>query len=330
MKTLVTGGTGFIGTYLVRRLIQRGHQARCLVRATSHTSELETMGAALVTGDVSDKASLLEGMGGCEWVVNLANIYSWWEPDRRIYSKINVQGTRNVMECALEAGAAKVVHVSTASVYGKPATSPFSEGTPVGPVRPSEYSRTKYAGELVAWQLHEERGLPLVVIYPGAVLGPGDRKPSGRYIQSFLAGQVRYIAFAEAVHTFVYVGDVAEAIVLALEKEDNIGEKYLVGKEQLSNGEFNELISEISGVALPTTAPDAVTMLTCTVASWWADLTKKPPKVEAIDHIRVLRDGCRFDGGKAERELGLTYTPIRKALEEAIDWEKGSQPVDFV
>ncbi len=319
MRTFVTGSTGFIGTHVVRRLIQSGHEPHCLVRATSNTTELESMGATLVTGDVTDKASLLEGMGGCDWVVHLANIYSFWEPDKRVYRDVNVEGTRNVMECALEADVSKVVHASTAYVYGKPATIPFTEETLVGPTRPSEYTRTKYAGELIAWQLHEDRGLPLVMIYPGIVMGVGDPRLTGRYIRRFLSGRVPRIAFTEAVHTYVHVRDVAEAIVLALEKEGNIGEKYLVGKHQLSVQELNELISGISGVALPSTAPGAVAILRSTLATWSADLTKKPPRIAPIDYMREIRDGCRFDGSKAERGLGLTYAPIRDTLEEAIE-----------
>jgi len=319
MRIFITGGTGFIGTHVVGRLMQTDHEPHCLVRATSNTSELERMGVALVTGDVTDKASLLEGMSGCDWVVNLANIYSWWEPDKRVYSNVNVEGTQNVMECALETGASKVIHVSTAYVYGNPATLPFTEETPVGPARPSEYTRTKYAGDLIARQLYEERGLPLVMIYPGTVLGAGDPKLTGRYIKRFLSGRVPRISFTEAVHTYVHVGDVAEAIVRALEKEDNIGEKYLVGKHQLSLQEFNELISDISGAALPPTAPSAVTMLTCTLATWRANLTKKPPRLAPVGYLRVIRHGCRFDGSKAEKELGLTYTPLRDTLKEAIE-----------
>jgi dihydroflavonol-4-reductase len=319
MRTFVTGGTGFIGAHVARRLIQIGHEARCLVRTTSDTAELERMGATLVTGDVTDKASLLEGMAGCEWVVNLANIYSWWEPEKQTYRDVNVAGTRNVLECVLETGASKVVHVSTAYVWGKPATAPFTEGTPVGPVRPSEYTRTKYIGDQIAWRLYEENGLPLVMVYPGAVLGAGDPKQTGKYIERFLARRVPRVAFPEAVHTYVHVEDVAEAILLALKKEANIGEKYLVGKHRLSNQEFNALISEISGVSSPPTAPGPAVVLTSVLMTWSADLTKKPPDLMPIDYIRTVRDGCRFEGAKAEKELGLTYTPIRDTLKEAIE-----------
>ena len=144
MKTFITGGTGFIGTHVVRRLAHTEHEMVCLVRETSDVSTLEEVGATLVRGDVTNKDSMLEGMRGCDWVVNLANIYTLWEPDKRIYTEVNVGGTRNVMECALETLVSKVVHLSTMATYGKPADVPFTEESPVGPVRFSEYSETKF------------------------------------------------------------------------------------------------------------------------------------------------------------------------------------------
>ncbi len=120
MKIFITGATGFIGTHLVRRLAQTEHKLCCLVRKTSNIHYLKELGVTLITGDVADRDSLLQGMRGCDWVVNLANVYSYWEPDNRVYKKVNVEGTRNVMECALETGISKMVHVSTAGIYGKP------------------------------------------------------------------------------------------------------------------------------------------------------------------------------------------------------------------
>ena len=115
MKTFITGATGCIGSHMVKRLAQSEHELYCLVRKTSHVGELE-LGATLITGDVTDKDSLLEGMRGCDGVINLAAIYSFWEPNKRIYTDVNVEGTRNVMECALETDVSKLVHVSTALV----------------------------------------------------------------------------------------------------------------------------------------------------------------------------------------------------------------------
>jgi dihydroflavonol-4-reductase len=243
-----------------------------------------------------------------------------WEPDKKIYTEINIKGNQNVMECALETGVAKVVHVSTAGIYGKPEVSPFTEETPAGPVRFSEYTRTKYQGDLIAWELHEKKGLPLVVVYPAGVLGPGDPKFTGDIIKSLIQKKTPARAFEDAVFTFVHVRDVAEVIVRAAEKGNNIGEKYIAGKQHISMKEMYQLISEISGVPAPKLRlPDSVVLLNARLLTWLADLIKKPPMWGmSFDGMRTARQGSRSDGSKAERELGITYTPIRVALEEAI------------
>ena len=101
MNIFITGATGFVGTHLARRLAETNHKMYCLVRKTSRVDELREIGATLIEGDVTDKKSLLKGMKECEWVVNLANIYSFWEPNKNRYSEVNINGTRNVMESAL-------------------------------------------------------------------------------------------------------------------------------------------------------------------------------------------------------------------------------------
>jgi dihydroflavonol-4-reductase len=320
MKVFITGGTGFIGTHLIQRLAQDGHELCCLVRTTSDVRLLEEVGATLITGDVTDKASMLEGMKGCDWVANLANIYEFWVPNRQIYTDINVHGTRNVMEAALEAQVSKVVHVSTSAIYGKPADCPFTEESPVGPVRFSEYAQSKYDGELIAWQLHEHKGLPLTMIYPAPVLGPGDPKASGQYIRNLIRRRMPVRAFPDSILTWVHVRDVAETIVRALEKEDNVGEKYLAGKHQLSLQEMTEMVGDISGVPLPRIRlPDSLVKMGAALLTWLAKLTKRPPILGmSADQMRTMKEGLRFDGSKAERELGIAYTPIRTALEEAI------------
>jgi dihydroflavonol-4-reductase len=321
MDIFITGATGFIGTHLIKRLTQTEHKLFCLVREKSDVRELEHHDVTLIRGDVTDKNSILQGMRGCQWVINLANLYSFWEPDKQIFTEVNVEGTRNVMECALETGISKVVHVSTGGIYGKPQECPFCEDSPVGPVRFSEYFRTKYEGDLIAWELYEKKGLPLLMIYPVAVLGPGDPKPSGRYIQDLIHGRVPARVLEDSIFTFVHVKDVAEAIVRAADKENNIGEKYLVGKQQFTWGEINRMVSEISGVALPKMRlPDFLTMFNARFLTLVANITKKPPLWGmAIDQIRTMKEGVQVDGSKAERELGISYTPIHVALKEAIE-----------
>ena len=321
MKLFVTGGTGFVGIHTLRRLVEGGHQVRCLVRRTSHTSELERLGCEFSLGDVTDKDSVLEGMRGCESVVHLASVYSYWEADKDLYRSVNVEGTRNVMEAALEARVRKVVHVSTLAVWGKPGQSPYNEETPVGPKRFSEYAESKYRGDQVVWELHRKRNLPVVVLYPAAILGAGDPKASGQYIKDLLKRRVPARALEDSARTWVYVKDVAEAIFRALEKEGNEGEKYLVGGHVLTMGEISHMVSEISGVPLPRMKlPDSVVAVNAVLLTKLSDLTRRPPPLGmSTDQVRsMMKEGAVFDGSKAERELGLIYTPIRDALEEEI------------
>lgn len=320
MRLFITGATGFIGTHLVKRVAQSGHEMVCLVRTTSDVSTLKEVGATFVQGDVTDKESLVRGMRGCEAVINLANLYTFWAPNPQVYAEVNIRGTRNTAEAALETGVHRFLHLSSALVYGKPSDVPFTEESIVGPVRFSEYARTKYEGDQAVWGLTETRGLPLVMIYPGAVLGTGDLKPSGQYIQDLLWRRTPATALQDAILTWVHVQDVVGAIEKALAQENNLGEKYLIGKEQLSLQEFNTMVSEASGVPLPRMRlPDSVVTASAMVLTWLASLTQKPPIWGmSQDQIRTIEEGFRFDGSKAERELGITYTPVRVALEEAI------------
>jgi len=321
MKIFVTGATGFIGSYLIERLSQTKHELYCLVRnSSSHSEKIKKLGATVAIGDVTDKASVLSGMQGCDWVFHLAGLYSFWEPNNRVFTYVNIDGTRNVMECAIETKVSKVVHVSTVGVYGKPADNPYTEKSDVGPVRFSEYFRTKYKGDLIVWNLHKEKGLPVVVVYPCSVIGAGDPKASGQYIENLLYRRLPATVFSDAVLTFVHVKDVAEIIIRAAEKQNNIGEKYFAGKERLSFRKLNQMVGEMSGVPLPKLRlPDSLTMMNAVLFTALAGVIKKPPPWGmSLDQMRVMREGFRVDGSKAERELGITYIPIRTALEETI------------
>lgn len=321
MKIFITGATGFIGSQLVKRLSQTKHELHCLVRNMNQVAEqLKGQGLVLVAGDVTDKASILRGMRGCDWVFHLAGIYSFWEANERVFKEVNIEGTRNVMECALETKVSKVVHVSTVGVYGKPIDCPFVEESEVGPVRFGKYFQTKYEGDLIVWDLFKNKGLPVVVVYPSAVLGPGDPKATGQYILNLIRRRMPATVFNDAVMTFVHVKDVAEVIVRAAEKQNNLGEKYFIGRHQMSFREINQMVSEISGVPLPRIhLPDPLTKINAALLTSLANLIKKPPPWGlSVDQVNVMEEGFRVSGSKAERELGITYTPVRTAIEEAI------------
>jgi len=320
MKVFVTGATGFIGKNTVNRLIKSGHECICLVRSTSKKDALEKIGCQFVNGDITDRESLTKGMQGCESVINLANLYSYWEPDVSLYEKINIDGTRNVMESAWASGMKKVIHVSSIVTWGRTSDVPFNEESPIGE-HPSEYARTKYEGDKVAKEFYENKGLPLILIYPCAVLGADDPKSTGDLVKQIINRKMPVRAMESAAMTWVHVKDVAESIVRALEKEGNVGEGYIIGKEQLSMGQFNKAVSEISGVPLPFfSIPNTMVKFNAFFLTSLANLTKRPPFWGlSTDLVRNLLTGFRADGSKAERELGISYTPVRKAIEECVE-----------
>jgi len=317
MKIFITGGTGFIGGRLIKRLSLTGHELRCLVRETSRTGALEKIGVSLVRGDLTDKPSLLRGMQGCDWVINLAGVFEFWLPDRGRYHRVNVEGTRNVIEAALETRISKILHVSTVAVYGD-APWPIREDSPLGTHCASRYAQTKRSGDAVAWSFFERMHAPLVMVFPGAVLGSDDPKAAGRYVRNVMTGTLPAQIVTRSTFAWVYVDDVAEGILRALEREDNIGEKYLLVAENLTFGEINRMSAELAQVRLPRwTMPNWLTMANAHLATTLANVTRKPPILDlAVDQVRLMRQGFRADGSKAREELCLTYTPIRTALKE--------------
>lgn len=323
MRVFVTGGTGFIGSRVVRRLSASGHELRCLVRPGSDRRILEEIKAERVPGDLTDGRSLAAGMAGCDAAVNIAAAYDFWVPDRGVYERVNVQGTRNVMEAAIAARVGKVVHVSTAAVWGN-APWPITERSELGAECASAYARSKRVGDQVARDLADAAGLPLVTIHPGAVTGEGDPKASGKYLDMLRRGRLPAQIMPRRPFSFVYVGDVAEAICRALEKPDNAGEKYIVVAENRTWGEVNRMACEIAGSRLPPlTLPDWLTEINARMLTALADLTGRPPLMNlALDQVLIMRQAFECDGSKAARELGLAYTPLRATLEHALGQDR--------
>jgi dihydroflavonol-4-reductase len=319
MKVFVTGGTGFIGTHFVRRMAETEHQLVCLARKTSDTHVLQEVGARIVIGDLGDKQSLINGMQGCDWVVHLASSFELWTADRREYQDCNITGVRNVMESCLETGIAKVVHVSTVGIYGK-AGWPVTEDSPLGEECASEYARTKRAGDEIAWRLYREKQLPLVVVYPSAVVGPDDPKATGRYLNNIARHRMPAQVLVNTVFPFVYVGDVCEGILRALEKDGNLGQKYILNACNMTWREANEMVAEAAGVKVPALRlPDALTVASSYVLTGVSAITGKPPLLDlSVDQVALMKQGCMADGSKAERELGLIYTPMYEAFKEAV------------
>ncbi|TLN23654.1 SDR family NAD(P)-dependent oxidoreductase [bacterium] len=322
MNVFITGGTGFIGSHLARRLAAEGHHLRCLARPTSRVEELRALGAEIVVADLHDREGLRQAMQGCEWVFHLANLYAMWHPRPEEFEQTNVEGTRCVMEAALDAGVRKVVYVSTVAVYGKPDGRPFNEESAPGPRPFSAYGRSKAAGDRLVWELNQRRGLPVVTLYPGIVLGPGDDKPSGIYIQDLIRGRVPTPIFRRSVETYAAVQDVAEAALRAAERPDTVGKRYLIGGERLNGMEYARQICAVSGARVPwMRLPDFFVIAAAYFFTLRSNFTGTPPPWGlSVDAAWTLYHGFDFDGSRAARELGFSYTPVRQVLAEAVAW----------
>jgi dihydroflavonol-4-reductase len=171
------------------------------------------------------------------------------------------------------------------------------------------------------WKLHEEKGLPLVVIYPAGVLGAGDTKAPIQVIENLIRRRMPATVFNESTVVLVHVKDVVEAIVQAAEKDGNDGERYIIGKEQITLRKYYETVCELAGVPLPILAlPGWMTMLSAHFLTALSNITKRPPWLGmSVDQMRVFKEGYVCDGSKAERNLGITYTPIRDAIAEEVE-----------
>ncbi len=317
MLVFVTGATGFVGGHTVRRLLADGHELRCLVRDVGRArAALNSPGIELVRGDLSNTAALSEGLAGCDALVHLASVNTHWEPRSAVYRTVNVDGARNVMAAASESKVRVAVNIGTALSWGDASPVPFNEETPVGKDKFSDYARSKHLGDQAAWRIHRESGLPLVSVYPGGVVGPGNVKQTSQYFHTVLEGKLPGVVFAAVPQTYVAVEDVAEIIARVLVTPEAIGRKYLAGSESLTMAELNSLLVELAGAKLPRMKmPDFAMHAASWLATAFADLTKRTPMLGmARGSILHMAAGCSFDGTRATRELGISYTPIRESI----------------
>jgi dihydroflavonol-4-reductase len=319
---LVTGGTGFLGAHIVRALVRRGERPRCLVRATSDRRNLEGLPVEIVPGDLTDAASLNRATKGVASVFHCAADYRLYVRDPRETYANNVEGTRNVLRAAAEAGVARVVYTSSVgtlglNLNGRPAT----EETPVAPEdMVGHYKRSKFLAERVAqeWSL---QGLPLVIVNPSTPVGELDAKPTptGQILVRFL--NRRMPAYVETGLNLVDVRDVAEGHVLAAEK-GRVGERYILGHRNMTLKEILDTLARLTGLPAPRLRlPHWIPLAVAAVDTSLARLVGRSPEIP-IEGVRLSRHRMFFDASKAVRELGLPQTPVEDALERAVRWFK--------
>ena len=326
MNCLVTGASGFIGANLVHELAARGHRVKALLRPSADVRGLEGASYEPIAGDLSDVANLTSALRGVEWCFHVAASYHLWLADYAPMYAANVEGTRNLIRAATDAGCSRIVYTSTVGCIGLPQNTgglliPTDESTPVSESQMrNHYKLSKWKAERVALEL-AAAGAPVVIVNPSAPVGPRDVKPTptGKVIVDFLKRALP--AYLDTGLNWVHVRDVAVGHILAAEK-GRLGERYILG-----NAEGNwtmkqalDILSDITGIPAPRfQVPYAVAYAAAVVDEGLAKLTRKPPKAP-LAGVKMAKYKMFFSPAKAIRELGLPQTPPRQALEEAVQW----------
>jgi dihydroflavonol-4-reductase len=314
--TLVTGASGFLGWHVARLLLERGHQVRALVRAGSKVRELQV---ETVTGDLRDLPSLRGAVAGCRTVFHVAADYRLWALNPAELYESNVDGTRNLLTAAREAGVERVVYTSTVGCIGVPEGKEGDEQQPVsleemrGP-----YKRSKFLAEQEALE-YARGGLPVIIVNPTAPVGDHDFKPTptGKIILDFLKGAMP--AFIDTGLNVVDARDTAAGHLLACER-GRAGERYILGSENLTLAQILQRLAKLTGRKAPTVRlPYAVAYAVGVVSTTVATVTRRPP-LAPLDAVRMARKKMWVSIEKARRELGFAPAPVDGALLRAAQW----------
>jgi dihydroflavonol-4-reductase len=319
--TFVTGATGFIGSHVVGLLRMRGDRVRILAREASRARNVEGLGCEIVVGDLREASSLVRCVQGCRTVYHIAADYRLWARNPQEIYESNVAGTRNLLSACCEAGIGKVVYTSTVGTIGmRPDGVPTNEETPVkldGMI--GHYKRSKFMAEQVALEFAHE-GLPVVIVNPTAPVGAGDIKPTptGKVILDFLRG--RMPAYVDTGLNIVAVQDVAQGHLLA-EQKGRVGERYILGGENLTLQRILEILSTICGRRIPRfPMPWIVALAAAYVNQFFVGRILRREPTIPLEGVRMARYKMFVSSEKACRELGYKPRPAEEALREAVEY----------
>jgi len=317
---LVTGATGFVGSAVVRALLETGHDVRVLARPNSDRRNLADLSVEVAEGSLEDEPSLAQAVAGCRYLFHAAADYRLWVTDPGPMFRANVEGTRAVMRAALDAGVERVVYTSSVATLGLVPEGSADEETPsnvgdmVGP-----YKRSKFQAEEVVRDLISKRELPAVIVNPSAPVGPCDRKPTptGRLILEAACG--RMPGYVDTGLNVVHVDDVAAGHLAAAEI-GRIGERYILGGENLPLERILIAVAKAAGTQPPRVkVPYTVAYPVAIGAELMARLRSKEPFI-TLDGVRMARKKMYFTSAKASRELGYMPRPAENAIADAVDW----------
>ena len=321
MTTLVTGGNGFVGSALVRLLLGQDHQVRVLARPGSDRRNLERLDIDLVEGDLTDAASLQRAVKGCSHLFHVAADYRLWIPDPERMYRTNVDGSRDLLRAAADAGVGRMVYTSSVATLGiNRDRSPADETTPVSLAdMVGHYKRSKFLAEQAILELVQEQGLPIVIVNPSTPIGPRDVKPTptGRIIVDALRGKIP--AYVDTGLNIAHVDDVAAGHLLAFERGEP-GRRYILGGENLSLQAILGIICDYADLAPPRLRlPHNAVYPFAWLAEQWARVSGKEP-FATVDSVKMSKKFMYFSSSLAQQTLGYAPRPARLAIEDAIDW----------
>jgi dihydroflavonol-4-reductase len=318
---LLTGATGFVGSAVARALLARGHTVRVLTRPASDRRNLAGLAVEEAVGDLTDPASLAAAARGCRYVFHVAADYRIWVPDPAAMLRANVEGTLAMLRAARDAGAERIVYCSSVAALGltkdgSPAdeTTPVTEADMIG-----IYKLSKFRAEQAVLRLIAEEGVPAVIVNPAAPVGPRDIKPTptGRMIREAASG--RMPAYLDTGLNIVHVDDVADGHLLALD-HGRIGERYILGGENVLLGDLVRLICAVAGRRGPFLRLPAGMLWPLAAGMETAARLFGIEPLVTRDHLRMARKRMFFSSAKAMRELGYAPRPARAAVEDAVAW----------
>lgn len=324
VRVLVTGATGHLGPHVVRALLADGHQVTALVRPESDRAPLEHLAVAMVEGDITRPDSLTPAVAEQNAVVHMAALHDLWAPERATYAEVNIEGALNVRDAAAAAGLVRMVFVSSGSAIGELRGTTGTEDTPRRDYFLTDYEASKLAAEQ---ELLETAPPPdIVVINPASVYGPGDVEGNGLAVVGAVSGRMR--VSADADNAYVYVDDVARGIAAALVR-GRPGERYILAGQNLSRRAFLERAVHLAGLEheIHRASPLLWRVLTRLFELQSRFSGGRPPT--SSDAVRSALHGTRLDGGKAARELGVTYTSLDDGLNATLDWLHDEGHVDL-
>lgn len=321
MTILVTGGAGFIGSHLVRQLLEQNEKVRVLERPCARVKHLPLDRVDLISADIRDRSAVDRAVRGCSVVYHLAATPQLWTQRRGTFHQVNYQGAVNVIEAALAAGARRVLHTSTESILTRAGqVAMIAEEQPVRlPDVVGPYCRSKYLAERYALRLGMS-GAPVIVANPTLPVGPGDwgRSPPTQMILDFCRGKRR--EYLDAELNLIDVRDVATGLIRAMET-GRPGRRYLLGHENLSVYAVFALLAKLTGLPEPRwRVPYSLALAVAYVSELFADVYGHHPPAATVTGVKLTRRRMHFDPRRTLDELGLKPRPVIQSLADAVAW----------